>query len=84
MKRLVRLIVVLLGTFVLWQEVRLWGQVTYRSRQVFSDLPSAGLTAEQWCEQVREQLTGHGTFLCLREGVDPATAPRHHQRESWL
>jgi hypothetical protein len=41
---------------------------------MFEEVRGAGMDAQGWCEQIRQQLMRHGTFVCLREGVDPATA----------
>jgi hypothetical protein len=71
-----RLIVVLLSAWVLWQGGSSSGQVSWRHRRTFTEPTPAGLTAERWCETVRQRLTGHGTFLCLPEGAVPGDAKR--------
>jgi hypothetical protein len=81
MKMSARLIVVLLGGWVLWQGVSSSGQVSWRHRRTFAEPPPAGFTAERWCEAVRESLAGHGTFLCLPEGAVPGDTTRPRLRE---
>jgi hypothetical protein len=76
MKMSARLVVVLLGAWGLWQGVSSSGQVSWSHRRTFVEPPPAGLTAEPWCEAVRQRLAGYGTFLCLPEGTVPGDTKR--------
>jgi hypothetical protein len=81
MERWVRLLILMLGTWVLWQAVEWQGQLSWRHRRTFADQPSAGLSAEQWCGGVRQHLVGHGTYRCLPEGTLPGNLKHPRLRE---
>jgi hypothetical protein len=76
-----RLLIVLLSAWVLWHGVDSRGQVTWRQRRTFVESAAPGLTAEAWCQTMRQQLAGRGRWECRPEGVSPGemtpTQKRH-------
>jgi hypothetical protein len=76
-----RLLVILLSAWVLWHGIESRGQVTWRQRRTFVESAAPGLTAEAWCQTMRQQLAGHGRWQCPPEGVAPGEVrptPRGH------
>jgi hypothetical protein len=45
--------------------------VTWRQRRMFVESAAPGLTAEAWCQTMRQHLAGRGRWECLPEGVSP-------------
>jgi hypothetical protein len=75
-----RLPIVILSAWVLWQGIESQGQLLWQHRRTFIEPGEVGITAEQWCEGMRQQLTGYGTFRCLPEGTTPGEVRQRQQR----
>jgi hypothetical protein len=64
----------LVGAWVLWQGVESREHLSWHPRRTFVEPAPPRLSAQTWCELVRQSLAGRGHFLCLPDGATPGDA----------